>query len=91
MPIKPNDGGGEPITVTTGTTIEVSAHGSDWFPVRIRSGMHHTTIYLRRAQLVAFIAQINDCLLNSNPPEPWDPGEPEDPHDDWSVKRGDEL
>lgn len=52
---------GEPITVTIGTTVEVSAaHGANWFPLHIASGLHSTTVYLRRAQLHALRCRLDE-------------------------------
>jgi hypothetical protein len=89
MHIQVNNFGGEPITVTPGTTIEVSLHSRDWFPLYIRSGLHHTTVYLRRDQLHALFRQINECLRDSYLAEAKDPGEQS--HDDWSARRGGQL
>lgn len=56
----------EPITVGVGTCVDVDAsHGPDWFPLFVHSGMHRTTLYLRRAQLHALrcrLDEIDDTL-----------------------------
>jgi hypothetical protein len=53
----------EPITIGGGGTIEVSdSHGPDWFPMYVQSGLHQTTVYLRRAQLEALSARLNEIL-----------------------------
>lgn len=59
----------EPITVEVGTTIEVGAdHGPDWFPLNIRSGLHSTTLYLRRAQLHALRERLDE--IDHGVPQP---------------------
>jgi hypothetical protein len=52
----------ELITLSTGTTIEVSEHSPDWFPMHIVSGLHNTTLYFRRAQLLALQTRLNEIL-----------------------------
>jgi hypothetical protein len=98
MPIKPNDSAGEPITVTTGTTIEIHASSPNWFAVWVRSRQHITTLYLTRTQLHALRLQIDATLAGSKPPDSrpealeelvevdLDPV-PDEPRDDWSTKR----
>lgn len=54
------------IKITAGTTIEVvSSHGDDWFPLYIQSGLHESRIYLRRVQLQALQARLNEILGDS--------------------------
>jgi hypothetical protein len=68
MPVEPNETAGEPITVTTGTTIEVSGVNPNWFAVWVRSGLHDTTIYLRRVQLHALRVRLDEIDDSFPPP-----------------------
>ena len=57
----------EPITLSTGTTIFVQdGFGDDWFPLYVQSGLHNTTVYVRRAQLKALQARLNEILGDSD-------------------------
>lgn len=54
------------ISVGVGVGVDVStAHGNDWFPLRIDAGLWTSTLYLKRAQLKALrqrLDQIDDTL-----------------------------